>query len=111
MLTQEIIKFSKEDGLTYESSFGKYNDKDGFQFNEKGKEYLRYYPNKFIKMLFTDDTIWQVAPEPPKKMTMQEIRDALGYDFEITDKPKQDYNPVNDLIDLIFGKSGGSYEN
>lgn len=104
MLTTEVIKYSKEDGLTYTSSFGDYSEEKGFKLNDKGLEYLREYPNKFLKMLFTDDTVWQVKPDPPKKMTMQEIRDALGYDFEITDYEKKQKNAeYQNFIDALFG--------
>lgn len=105
MLTTDVIKYSKEDNLTYTSSFGDYSEEKGFKLNDKGLEYLREYPNKFLKMLFTDDTVWQVKPDPPKKMSMQDIRDALGYDFEITDyeqKPKV-YKTFGDLFSDLLG--------
>jgi len=117
MLTMDVIKYSQEDGLTYTSSFGDYSEKKGFQLNEKGREYLRDYPDKFLKMLFTDNTVWQVKPDPPKKMTIQEIRDALGYDFEIVDydekkeqKENKEYKTLGELINEVlgFGDDDGS---
>ena len=114
MLTMDVIKYSQEDGLTYTSSFGDYSEEKGFQLNEKGKEYLRDYPDKFLKMLFTDNTVWQVKPDPPKKVTMSDIRNALGYDFEIVDydkqKEKKEYKTFEELINEIlgFGDDNGS---
>ena len=108
MLTTQIIDYAKEDGLTYESSFGTYNKENGFKFNDYGKQCFESDPDKFVTMLFGDDTIWCVkAPEPKAKdMTLADIEEALGYKINIVDEKKEekksDRKPMT-LFDLIFG--------
>lgn len=124
MLTTEAIKYAKEDGITYTSAFGDYSTKDGFEFNEYGKKCIESDPDKFVTMLFSDDTIW--AAKPTKKqmskvevmkalfdsMTEDEIKDRLGYDFEVVSKEKAQEKPkiytlselLNDIDEILGGK-------
>ncbi len=114
MLTTKIIGYAKEDGLTYESSFGEYSDKEGFKFNDYGRKCLKNDPDKFITMLFADETIWCVkAPEPkPKNMTLSEIEDALGYKINLVKSKNEQkakehkettYPSLEDVFNALFG--------
>lgn len=108
MLTTQIIGYAKEDGLTYESSFGTYDKENGFKFNDYGKQCFESDPDKFVTMLFGDDTIWCVkAPEPKaKNMTLADIEKALGYKINIVDEDKEEKKvdrKAMTLFDLLFG--------
>ena len=128
MLTTEAIKYAKEDGTTYTSAFGDYSTKDGFEFNEYGKKCVVSDPDKFITMLFSDNTVW--AAKPTKKqmskgeimkalynsMTEDEIKDKLGYDFEVVSKSQTQEKPkvvtksytlselLNDIDEILGGR-------
>lgn len=114
MLTTQIIDYAKEDGLTYESSFGTYDKENGFKFNDYGKQCFESDPDKFVTMLFGDDTIWCVkAPEPKAKdMTLSEIEDALGYKINLVkskneqktkDYKETTYPSLEDVFNALFG--------
>lgn len=114
MLTADVIKYAKEDGLTYTSSFGDYSSKDGFEFNDYGKKCLRSDPDKFVKMLFTDSTIWSVKPETKllsrdellkeilDKIPVDKLKELLGFDFQIAPQ-KGYYGSFKELYDAILG--------
>lgn len=123
MTTMEMVKTAKEDDLIYESNFGSYDADNGFEFSKYGKDCITSDPDKFITMLFSDDSLWTPLPKK-KQMTMSEVmrevrknvpveklKELLGYDFDIvTEKKKnpdtkESESSVYDLLDFIFGGS------
>ena len=108
MNTIDMMKYSEEDDMAYESSFGTYDKQHGFQISEYGMDCFEDDSDKFLKMILKDDTIWHPQPEQPKKMTKEEIEKELGYKVEITDgkeknKPikVQFYNPGLELLKMF----------
>lgn len=72
MFTHEMIAEADTNGKTYQSKYGTYSKKDGFCLISFIKDYLN-------NMLHED--CWEL--KPAKKMTKEEIEEALGYEIEI----------------------------
>lgn len=95
-----MIAVSDENGRTYESKYGTYNKKDGFDLSILSRLKTR---EELINDLLHEDC-WSLKKEP-KKMTKEEIEKALGYEIEIDEskeKNKSKDNQINKLHRNVF---------
>lgn len=105
MYTYQVIGIAEENERTYESRYGTYSKKDGFNLSELSKSMTK---EKLLESLFHEDC-WSLKKKPIK-MTKEEIEKKLGYEIEIDndvnkkDKPKSSYvkNHRNLFADDIF---------
>lgn len=83
-MTYEMVGVADQNGRTYESIYGTYNKKRGFILNNSA---LSLSKTELLHKI-THENCWSLKQEKlkPRKMTIQEINKALGYDVEIIDK-------------------------
>ncbi len=106
MMTYEMIGVADENGRTYESKYGTYNKEYGFKLTP---ESIRIDKTNLLFKLFHENC-WLLKKEA-KKMTIEEIQKALGYEVEIiesqnnknSDKTKVEEIPSpHDLLYLPY---------
>lgn len=109
MLTYEMVGLADQNDRTYISTYGTYDVKNGFKFNESVEEVVKDVGWRgFVNILFHDN-LWKLKKEPlPKLMTLQDVEKELGYRVQIVDPEpeKKEVSPerkkeVDDTIDVF----------
>lgn len=83
MMAYEMVGVADQNNRTYESKYGTYNRETGFVLNEVGRSIGKC---GILDKMFHENC-WSLKQEKPKpkKMTKEEIEEALGYEIEIYD--------------------------
>lgn len=92
MYTYQMIGIASDNNKTYESKYGTYSKETGFNINDKWKKLIKENINDLdvlLNLLFNNDC-WVLAEESKvKKMTIEEIENALGYKIDIVNKKEK----------------------
>ena len=83
MMGYEMVGVADQNSRTYKSQYGFYSKETGFVLNKTG---LGLGKNELLDKMFHENC-WELKKEP-KKMTKEEIENALGYEIEI-EEPKE----------------------
>ena len=95
-----MIGIADENGRTYESKYGTYSKKDGFELSDLSRSMIK---EELIDNLFHEDC-WSLKREV-KKMTKEEIEKALGYEIEINEPEEKNKPKDNQVIGKNAQKS------
>lgn len=85
MKTHEMVALAEKDGKTYKSRDMFYNKEQGFHNKDNDEWPVSAWNIKNGLKRFVLNDGWEVVE--PKKMTIEDIKKELGYDFEIIDSP------------------------
>lgn len=99
MFTYEMIATSDENGKTYISKYGTYNKEEGFRLRScyNNKLYIEDLLNKLLH-----EDCWKLEVEK-KKMTKEEIEEALGYEIDIVGKNgSRTFDNFYDFLDYVL---------
>lgn len=77
MKTLEMMNESAKTGKVYKSNYMRYSSDEGFT-DIKG---YRWYAEAFVYINNVMNLSWEIVE--PKKMTLKEIEEILGYQIEI----------------------------
>ena len=100
MYSYQMIGIADENDRVYESKYGNYSKKYGFELSELSKSMTK---EELLDNLFHEDC-WSLKKKP-KKMTKKEIEDALGYEIEINEPEEKNKPKDNQVIGKNAQKS------
>ena len=83
MMSYEMVGVADQNNRTYKSKYGSYSKETGFVLNGFSSSLGKC---ELLDRLFHENC-WSMKTEP-KKMTKEEIEEALGYEIEI-EEPKE----------------------
>ena len=102
MYTYEMIGCADDNTRTYESEYGTYNKKDRFILSS----YAESLPKADLINKLMHEDCWILQKKIPKRMTLKELEDALGYPVEIKEEKGEEDNTItleyNPILDFIF---------